>query len=207
MEAQGGEMSSDRSEGWEAIAGQFIARRSRVGAALVRTWAREHLNAGATILDVGCGSGIPIAQGLIDDGYRVAGVDASPSLLAAFARNFPDMPAQCAAAQDSMFFHRTFPAIVSVGLIFLLEAEDQRHVLGKLAAALEPGGRLLFSAPGEPCRWRDTLTDRTSISLGTAAYTRLLDTAGLRLAGCHVDEGGNNYFDAMKPCGPASVRR
>lgn len=192
-------MPVDRSAGWEAIAGQFMAVRSGIGTVLVRGWARQHLAPRTTILDIGCGSGVPIAQGLVDDGYRVAGIDASPALLAAFTRNFPDMPAACEPAQNSAFFGRTFAGIVSIGVIFLLDAKDQRHVLDKLAHALEPGGRLLFSAPRERCRWHDTLTGRTSMSLGAKAYAQILEMAGLRLAGCHVDEGGNDYFDAVKP--------
>lgn len=191
-------MTDDRSAGWEAVADQFMTIRMPVGAALVRSWARRHLAPSAAILDIGCGSGVPIARGLVEDGFQVAGIDASPSLIAAFRRNFPDMTAACEPAQDSAFFGRTFAGVVSIGVIFLLDEKDQRDLLRKIADALEPGGRLLFSAPREKCKWPDSLTSRTSTSLGAEAYARDLDTSGLRLTDCHVDEGGNNYFDAVK---------
>ena len=72
-------------------------------------------------------------------------------------------------------------------------------MIDRVARALEPGGRFLFSAPRQACEWVDTLTARTSRSLGQAEYRRLLDLAGLRLSGHFVDEGDNDYFDAVAP--------
>jgi SAM-dependent methyltransferase len=192
-------MTVDRSEGWDDIAEQFMAARSGIGATLVRSWARDALSPSTAILDVGCGSGVPIAQALIEDGFTVFGVDASPQLIAAFRRRFPSMQAACEAAQDSMFFHRRFAAAISVGLLFLLDMDDQHRVLRGVAQALEPGGRFLFSAPREACEWRDVLTGRLSRSLGRQEYERLLDASGLRLLGCRFDEGENHYFDAVRP--------
>jgi len=189
----------DRSEGWDAIAEQFMALRSDMGAALVRSWARDHLPPSSSIVDVGCGSGVPIAQGLIEDGFTVFGIDASPILITAFRRLVPEAQTACEAAQDSAFFHRTFAGAVSIGLLFLLAADDQQKVLHGVANALVPGGRFLFSAPREVCEWRDRQTGRPSRSLGQQAYERHLEASGLRLIGCRLDEGENNYFEAIKP--------
>lgn len=192
-------MITDHSAGWNAVADQFMTVRSEIGAALVRSWARSNLPSSSAILDIGCGSGVPIAQALLEDGFTVCGIDASPSLISAYRRNLPDMPAACEPAQDSTFFNRTFVGAVSIGLMFLLNPGDQRKLLGNVASVLEPGGRLLFSAPREVCRWSDTLTGRTSMSLGADAYAAHLERVGLSLARCHSDEGGNNYYDVVKP--------
>jgi len=37
---------------------------------------------GAHVLDLGCGTGVPIARYLIDHGFRVTGVDSSHAMLA-----------------------------------------------------------------------------------------------------------------------------
>lgn len=192
-------MTTDQSAGWEAVADQFVAIRSQVGAALVRSWAKDRLPRSAAILDIGCGSGVPIAQSLVNDGFSVWGVDASPSLISAYRLNFPDMPAVCEPAQDSSFFGRNFVGAVSIGLIFLLGEGEQRKLLTSVANVLEPGGRFLFSAPREVCRWNDTLTGRASMSLGADAYAAHLTSVGLRLDDCRSDEGGNNYYEAVKP--------
>lgn len=199
-------MTSDPSAGWDALAGRFMAVRSDVGAGLVRSWAKRCLPPASDILDIGCGSGVPIARALASEGFTVYGVDASPALVAAFRRHLPGMPAACETAQDSRFFDRTFGAAVSVGLIFLLDEGDQRRLLANVARVLEPGGRFLFSAPREACRWSDTLTGHLSISLGAAAYAAHLAGLGLILTGCHSDEGGNTYHEAVRPALADTVR-
>lgn len=191
-------MAIDQSQGWEAIADRFVAMRSEVGAALVRSWARESLASSSSVVDVGCGSGAPIAKALNDDGFAMFGIDPSPSLISAFRQNLPAAPFACEPAQDSAFFDRTFEGAVSIGCIFLLHADDQRTVLGKIAGALDFGGRFLFSAPQQACEWNDTLTGRTSVSLGAEAYTMHLNDVGLDLVRCLTDEGGNNYYDVTK---------
>lgn len=192
-------MTKDHSAGWEAISDEFMVIRSQVGARLVAEWAKTHLPASAAILDIGCGSGVPISKVLVDNGFSVWGVDASPSMISAYRRNLPDMPAVCEAVQDSPFFNRTFIGVVSIGLVFLLDEGDQRKVLTKVANVLEPGGRFLFSAPREVCRWNDRLTGGPSISLGLDAYAAHLSNEGLQLGDCRTDEGGNNYYEAVKP--------
>lgn len=192
---------NDRSEGWEDIAAQFMAVRSGVGANLVRSWARRNLRPGARIVDVGCGSGVPITQALVDEGFHVSGIDAAPTLVAAFRRRFPGLPAACEAAQDSGMFGGGFDAAVSVGLLFLLSDADQRQVIEHVAMAIGPGGRFLFSAPREKCEWHDMLTGQLSRSLGEDGYRLLLDAAGFDLLECCADEGGNTYYDAVMPDG------
>ncbi|MCT7376863.1 class I SAM-dependent methyltransferase [Chelativorans salis] len=192
-------MHIDRSEGWDGVARQFMAARSAIGATLVRSWARNNLPPSSSIVDVGCGSGVPIAQALIEDGFTVFGIDASPTMIDAFRRRLPEAQSACEAVQDSVFFQRTFDAAVSIGLLFLLSPKDQLEVLHGVAKALRPGGRFLFSAPRETCDWQDMLTGRRSRSLGEEVYERLLEASGLCLVGCHVDEEKNNYYDAAKP--------
>ncbi|BAK67907.1 conserved hypothetical protein [Sphingobium sp. SYK-6] len=192
-------MSIDRSQGWDAIADQFMAVRSAMGATRVRDWARDALPPGAAILDLGCGSGMPMAETLIDAGFELFGIDASPRMIEAFRARFPDRPSACEAAQDSTFFHRPFDAVIAIGLLFLLPPEDQRALVNRVAGALHPGGRFLFTAPRQACDWQDRLTGRRSVSLGEHVYEEMLAAAGLSLLDRFTDEGGNLYHDAARP--------
>ena len=168
----------DPANGWEAVAGQLITGRDgSIGVATVRAWARR-LPERASVLDLGCGSGVPISQALIDDGFAVYGVDAAPTLVAAFRSRFPHAPAACEPAETSHFFDRTFDGVVAIGLMFLLSADVQRALIHKVAAALPPGGRFLFTAPVQSCTWADILTGRESRSLGAEAYKTMLSDAG-----------------------------
>ena len=142
MKSLPGTQNKDQSNGYEEMASTFINLRNPVvGVTTVLDWARS-LSAGATILDLGCGSGIPISKALIEIGFVVYGVDASVSLTAAFRQNFSGAIVACEAVEDSSFFGRQFDGVVSWGLFFLLPAEMQLALIQKVATALLPGGRL-----------------------------------------------------------------
>jgi len=193
--------NSDKSNGYDEIAAIFISGRGRnhsgVGASVVTDWSQK-LPDRATVLDLGCGNGVPISQALIERGFNVYGVDASARMVAAFRASFPTVPVECAAVEDSDFFGRTFDGVVAWGLFFLLDAEVQRRLIAKVAAVLPSGGRLLFTAPSESCSWADAMTGRTSISLGYEAYRKALEAEGMSLVGTRLDEGENHYYFAQK---------
>ena len=185
----------DPSGGWEAIASDFMASRSAIGREVVRQWARN-LPPGGDVVDIGCGSGVPVSVTLAEDDFKIFGIDASPTLLAAFRLRFPQSQTACEAVQDSPFFHRCFDGVVAVGLMFLLSEYDQQKLIDQVAKALKPGGRFLFSAPRNRCEWKDLQTGKLSLSLGEEEYERLLSNAGMRLMNKYVDEGDNHYYDA-----------
>src|SRR5215813_12168803 len=94
----------DKSNGYEEAAVSFMsARNPRIGASTVRAWAQA-LAPGSSILDLGCGHGVPISQALTEQGFAVYGVDASPTLIGKFRERFPGAHAECSAVEDSEFF-------------------------------------------------------------------------------------------------------
>jgi 2-polyprenyl-3-methyl-5-hydroxy-6-metoxy-1,4-benzoquinol methylase len=193
---------TDRSNGYEGVAVEFLGGRGRapstaIGARAVREWARTLLP-GGTILDLGCGSGLPITNVLVKEGLNVYAIDAAPSLVQAFRNNFPEIPVACESVEDSLFFDRLFDAVIAWGLMFLLPAEEQRRLIRKIATILAPGGRLLFTSCSEPLTWNDAMTGLESRSLGAVEYRRVLSSAGLLLIREYEDEGENHYFDALK---------
>ncbi len=191
----------DKSNGYEEVAAAFIAGRgsdsAETGASDVADWSQE-LPPEATVLDLGCGTGVPISQVLIERGFQVYGVDASPTMVASFRARFPDVRVECAAVEESDFFERTFDGVVAWGLFFLLDAEVQRRLLAKVAAALASGGRFVFTAPCESGSWADIMTGRTSISLGYEAYRNALQAEHMSLVGTHRDNADNHYYFARK---------
>lgn len=186
----------DASAGWDAVAERFIALRSDIGADAVLRWSRR-LPAGGTILDLGCGSGVPIATALAARGFTLFGVDPSPRLLSAFRRNLPGAATALEPAERSSFFDRKFDGVLAIGVLFLLPEAIQAAVIARAGRALVPGGRLLFTAPREQCAWRDTLTGQESRALGEMRYAELVADAGMELVATFQDDGANHYFDAV----------
>lgn len=197
-------MTVDESNGWDAVAEAYMSARSTIGLATVRQWAAS-LPAGGSILDIGAGSGEPLAAALIDEGFVISAIDASSAMVAAFQRRCPDVEVVCEPVERSRLFDRAFDGALAIGLVFLLPEDSQRDLIPRMAAALKPGGRLLFSAPREACVWDDLLTGQPSSSLGADEYRRILAGAGLHLVSEHVDEGENHYYEAYKHRGQLRV--
>lgn len=192
----------DRSNGYEAASKEFLSRRggsrsTGIGVKEVRKWARA-LPCGSSVIDLGCGPGFPITAVLVDDGLHVFGVDAAPSFVAAFQRNLPGTPIVCESVLESRFFDRTFDAVLSIGLMFLLKAEEQHRLIQTFGQILVPGGRLLFTSTVNPAVWNDAMTGFQSLSLGAEQYRKLLGAVGISVAQEYEDEGENHYFDAFK---------
>jgi SAM-dependent methyltransferase len=192
----------DRSNGYEGVSQEFLAHRGGVrstgiGVKEVQLWAQS-LPAAASVIDLGCGPGLPITDVLVAKGLHVFGVDASPTLVDAFRRNLPNSPVVCEAVQNSAFFDRTFDAALAWGLMFLLSPEDQQRLIHRIAQLLTARGHLLFTSPAIPAVWNDAMTGLASRSLGAAEYRRLLASAGFCIASEYEDAGQNHYFDAFK---------
>ena len=194
----------DRSNGYEAVSGEFLARRGNsrtranaIGVKEVRKWAKTLPHA-SCVIDLGCGPGFPITVVLVEEGLQVFGVDASPSFVAAFQRNLPGTPIVCESVLESRLFNRTFDAVLSIGLMFLLKAEEQHRLIWRFADILVPGGRLLFTSTAKPAIWSDAMTGLESRSLGAKEYRKQLSAVGLSVTREYEDEGQNHYFDACK---------
>jgi SAM-dependent methyltransferase len=120
----------DASYGYESIAEIYIKGRGRqvngIGSSTVRTWAKT-FKLGSAILDLGCGTGIPVTKILLEAGLNAYAVDASPKMIEDFRQNFPNVPVACESFERSPFFNRTFDGIIAIGLVFLLSEETQRR--------------------------------------------------------------------------------
>ncbi len=159
------------------------------------------LPAGAAVLDVGCGPGLPLTKVLVDAGCNVTGLDSAPRMLEHFHRNFPDLPTICAAIQDCDLSGREFDAAMSWGMMFHLPHHDQRRAIANIASALKPGGLFLFtsadvdgSKQGEPMNG----VPFHYYSFTVEGYRTLLNDHALTLEDVHKDHGNNCYYLARK---------
>jgi cyclopropane fatty-acyl-phospholipid synthase-like methyltransferase len=99
--------------------------------------------AGARVLDLGCGAGVPAAKLLVEAGFDVTGVDLSEvqierarSLVPGATFVQADMATWDAEASS-------FDAIVSLYALIHVPLQDQRDLFPRLARWLRPAGYLL----------------------------------------------------------------
>jgi len=100
---------------------------------------------GASILDLGCGSGEPIARSLIESGFEVAGVDASPTLIGLCRDRFPERE-WLVADMRSLALGRRFQGLIAWDSFFHLPHDDQRRMFPIFQAHLALGAALLFTS-------------------------------------------------------------
>jgi SAM-dependent methyltransferase len=100
---------------------------------------------GGAILDLGCGLGEPIARYLIERGFRVTGLDSSPSLIALCRARFPGEE-WIVGDMRELALGRTFDGLIAWHSFFHLSPEHQRPIFPRFAAHLRPGGRLMFTS-------------------------------------------------------------
>lgn len=97
------------------------------------------------VLDLGCGTGEPIARYLIEHGCQVTGVDAAPAMTALCASRFSDM-SFIVADMRSLSLGRRFDAIIAWDSFFHLSYEAQRGMFPIFRAHIAAKGLLLFTS-------------------------------------------------------------
>lgn len=143
----------------------------------------------AAVLDIGCGSGLPIGRELIRRGFDLTGVDGTPTMLALFRRNLPGTPAHLQDMRE-LALGRRFEGLLAWDSFFHLSPDDQRGLFARFQAHAAPGAALMFtSGKAEGQAIGDLEGDPLYHgSLGAEEYRALLDTAGFDVVDHIVDD-------------------
>jgi SAM-dependent methyltransferase len=96
--------------------------------------------AGGAVLDLGCGSGLPVARDLTAAGYRVTGVDISEVQIRRARQLVPAASFLRADICAVEFGPDSFDAVVSFFALIHLPLDDQLPLLRRIAGWLRPGG-------------------------------------------------------------------
>lgn len=189
---------------YDRIADWYAATRDpAVGLPDLAAFARA-LPPGARVLDLGCGTGVPVSRALLRSGFELTALDSSREMVARYRAAFPGVPAHHVRAQDAAFAPGAFDAVVAWGVLFHADEAAQRAILLRVGAWLAPGGRLLFTSGGDAGEAEGTMdgVPFRYVSLGVDGYRRQLAEAGLRLERHHADAWDNHVYVAVKPPAP-----
>jgi len=100
---------------------------------------------GGDVLDLGCGSGWPIAAWLAARGYSLTGIDTAGSLLALARAALPGL-VWIEADMRTLALGRRFAGILAWDSFFHLDHEGQRGMFPVFAAHAAPGAPLMFTS-------------------------------------------------------------
>lgn len=122
--------------------------RDRGNRLVERVWFerfRRVMPAGADVLDLGCGSGEPVARYLIEAGHGVTGVDSAPTLIDLCRARFPEQT-WIAGDMRKVSLPRRFGGIVAWNSFFHLTPDDQRAMFAVFRDHAQPGAALMFTS-------------------------------------------------------------
>ena len=147
------------------------------------------LPAGASVLDLGCGAGAPVALNMAARGLAVTGIDASPSLIALCRERMPghrwivgDMRCPPIRAR--------FDGVLAWDSLFHLKPEEQRRMFRVFADLSGPRAVLMFNAG--PAHGEAVGSYRGDplyhASLAPAEYEGLLDGIGFDIVAHAIED-------------------
>jgi SAM-dependent methyltransferase len=132
------------------------------------------------ILDIGCGTGEPIGWYLIENGYRVTGIDSSPGLIAKCRARFPDHT-WVVSDMRTLSLGREFDGVLAWDSFFHLCPDDQRRMFEIFRRHAAPKAALMFTSGGPA--YGETISTFMGeplyhASLSESDYRELLDRNG-----------------------------
>jgi 2-polyprenyl-3-methyl-5-hydroxy-6-metoxy-1,4-benzoquinol methylase len=157
---------------------------------------------GSSILDLGCGAGLPVARHLIEQGCRVTGIDASAPLIALARARFRQHRWQVGDMR-TVTVDADFAGIIAWDSLFHLAHADQRGMIARLPGWLKPGGMLLFnSGPDEGEAIGSQFGEPLyHASLSPDDYRAGLEQGGMRVVAHRMEDesaGGRTVWLARK---------
>lgn len=152
---------------------------------------------GGSVLDLGCGTGMPVMNYLLSQGMQVMGVDASYRMLDIARNNLPSAHFVQADMRE-LSLHQKFDAIIAWDSFFHLPADDQPSMFPIFKSHLNSKGVLLFTSGKEHGEaWgMNGGTNLFHGSLDTQEYRSLLEAHGFHIL---------QYKEDDPVCGNATV--
>ena len=143
------ELATKTQEIYERNAQAFCRQRNK--SLFEKPWIDRFLSLiprGGTILDVGCGTGEPIATYMIEQQYKIVGVDFSKNMLAIAGNKHPE---QTWIYMDMRMLElkNQYEGLISWGAFFHLTPCEQHNTLVRFVQHLLPKGVLLLTVGHE----------------------------------------------------------
>ena len=175
---------------YERKATEFDQERAKM--LFERNWLEKFENflpVNASILDVGCGSGEPIAQHFIAKGYELAGVDYAQAMITLARQRFPKQN-WYVADMRALNLGRRYDGLIGWHSFFHLTREEQRAVLPLFSRHLYPGGVMMLTVGPEEgeCSGHVAGEDVYHASLSPEEYRMILEKLDFKIKDFVVED-------------------
>ncbi|MEI8232474.1 MAG: class I SAM-dependent methyltransferase [bacterium] len=179
-------------DGYDKMAGVYLANRDRLKSGKYLQQLLKYLPKKSTILDLGCGAGIPVDDVLIKAGHSVVGIDISPEQIALAKKNCKGGDYLVGDILDLKDKEYQVQAVVSFYTIFHTPRNEHQRILKIISSYLMPRGMLLISMGDREFEGNHVLhgTPMWSSQYGTAKNRKLIEAVGFKILIDEVDTSG-----------------
>jgi len=138
--------------------------------------------ASSSVLDLGCGTGEPIAQFFIDKGFKVTGVDGSKKMIELCKKRFPNEQ-WIVSDMREINLQQRFDVVLAWHSFFHLDQDSQRKMFKIFSTHTKTGGVLAFTSGEEEGEvWSDNGGQQLyHASLSTSEYESLLKAESFKV--------------------------
>lgn len=146
----------------------------------------SRLPPGATVLDLGCGAGVPATRWLSERGFAVTGVDFSARQVDLARKLIPTTTFIHADMTQLDIPLETFDAVVALHSIIHVPREDHPAMFAKVHTWLKPGGALLVTLTVTDFEGEDTDWEGWGAAMRWSHYDARTNKQMLREAGFEI---------------------
>lgn len=186
-------------KGYDKIAKVYLVNRDRLKSGKYVQQLLKYLPKKSTILDLGCGAGIPVDDILIKSGHSVIGIDISGEQIKLARQSCRGGDFLVGDIRDLKPAEYQANAVISFYTIFHVPRDEQPKLLKIIASYLPAGGILLVtmgdrefegghSMYGEPM-W--------SSQYGTVKNRKLVEAAGFSILTDEIDTSGGERHQVI----------
>jgi ubiquinone/menaquinone biosynthesis C-methylase UbiE len=137
---------------------------------------------GGSVLDLGCGTGEPIAQFFVDKGFKVTGIDGSKKMIELCKKRFPSEQ-WIVSDMREINLQQRFDVVLAWHSFFHLDQDSQRKIFKVFSAHTKTGSVLAFTSGEEEGEvWGDNGGQQLyHASLSTSEYESLLKAESFKV--------------------------
>ncbi|MFQ5818962.1 MAG: class I SAM-dependent methyltransferase [Candidatus Heimdallarchaeota archaeon] len=155
---------------WEHVA-DIYAKKDPVDLSNTFVFFCNCLSRRARILDVGCGTGVPFAQFLVEKGFQVVGIDISSRMVQLAKKNVPQATYRVLSMTD-LDYDEEFDGIVASYSMLLLDPPRFKIVAQKIINSLKKRGMFYLSL-NEPKEEDSNVDEEVVVKImGETMYSR-----------------------------------
>ena len=154
--------------GYNKIAQAYHQHRDQFKNQMVLERYASTLPASGHMLDLGCGSGVPISKFFLEKGYAVTGIDISQSMLELAKEHLPGATLLKQSMTQLDFPDASFDGIVCFYALFHVPKQKHQGIITRMYQLLKPG-----------CSF--------ALSVGTSAWEGIEDFYGTQMYWSHFE--------------------